>query len=171
MKRDASAAALGTWVRTGGTFGPIHLGANRPGWSAMSVDRNGLQVLSRDECLELLSGATLGRVAVSIAALPVVLPVHYGVLAGDVVFRTVEGTKLTGAVTNAVVAFEVDDIDDVGAGWSVLVIGRAEIVEDPVERAAAGDVIPASWLPVAADHVVRVRGDVVSGRRIARVAA
>jgi nitroimidazol reductase NimA-like FMN-containing flavoprotein (pyridoxamine 5'-phosphate oxidase superfamily) len=171
MKRDARAAALGAWVRTHGTFGPIHLRADRAGWTAMSVDRNGLQVLSRDECLDLLSQATLGRVAVSIAALPVVLPVHYGVFDGDVVFRTVEGTKLTGAVTNAVVAFEVDDIDDGGVGWSVLVVGRAEIVDDPVERAAAEEAIPPSWLPVAADHVVRVRGDVVSGRRIVRVAA
>jgi nitroimidazol reductase NimA-like FMN-containing flavoprotein (pyridoxamine 5'-phosphate oxidase superfamily) len=137
----------------------------------MSVDRNGLEVLSRDECVELLSQRTLGRVAVSIAALPVVLPVHYGVLDGDVVFRTVEGTKLTGAVTNAVVAFEVDDIDDGGVGWSVLVVGRAEIVADPVERAAAEGVIPESWLPVAPNYVVRVRGDVISGRRIARVTA
>ena len=137
----------------------------------MSVDRNGLEVLSRDECVELLSQRTLGRVAVSIAALPVVLPVHYGIVGGDVVFRTVAGTKLTGAVTNAVVAFEVDDIDDGGVGWSVLVVGRAEIVDDPVERAAAEDVIPESWLPVAPAYVVRVRGDVVSGRRIVRVAA
>jgi nitroimidazol reductase NimA-like FMN-containing flavoprotein (pyridoxamine 5'-phosphate oxidase superfamily) len=135
----------------------------------MSVDRNGLEVLSRAECIELLSRATLGRVAVSIAALPVVLPVHYGVLGGDVVFRTVEGTKLTGAVTNAVVAFEVDEIDAAGTGWSVLLVGRAEIVDDPVERAAADRVIAESWLPVVPNYIVRVRGDVVSGRRITRV--
>lgn len=137
----------------------------------MSVDRNGLELLSREECVALLSRHTLGRVGVSIAALPVVLAVHYGVFEGDVVFRTVEGTKLTGAVTNAVVAFEVDDIDGRGTGWSVLVIGRAEIVDDPVERAAAEDVIPESWLPVVPGYVVRVRADVVSGRRIVRVAA
>lgn len=137
----------------------------------MSVDRNGLEVLSRRECVALLACGTLGRVGVSIAALPVVLPVHYGVLDGDVVFRTVEGTKLTGAVTNAVVAFEVDDMDERGVGWSVLVIGRAEIVDEPVERAAAEDVIAESWLPVEPKHVVRVRADVVSGRRIVRAGA
>lgn len=138
----------------------------------MPVDRNGLEVLNPDECVDLLSRASLGRVAVSIAALPVVLPVHYGVLDRDVVFRTVPGTKLTGAVTNAVVAFEVDAADgDGGIAWSVLVIGRAEVVQDPDERRRADDVIPTTWLPVEPVHIVRVRSDLVSGRRLVRVPA
>lgn len=136
----------------------------------MSVDRNGLEVLSRAECLDLLATATLGRVGVSIGALPVVLPVNYGVLDGDLVFRTVEGTKLAGAAANAVVAFEVDAVDGAGAvAWSVLVVGRSDIVEDAAERAAAEAVIPATWLPTDPAHVVRVHADRVSGRRVVRV--
>ena len=41
------------------------------------IDRNGLEVLDRDECLRLLGTATLGRVGITFGALPVVLPVNF----------------------------------------------------------------------------------------------
>ena len=101
----------------------------------MDVDRNGLEVLDRDECLRLLDSATLGRVAVTSAAVPTVLPVNFR-LAGDrIVFRTGKGTKLAAATRNAVVAFEVDDIDPVQhTEWSVVVTGVACPIVDPSER-------------------------------------
>jgi nitroimidazol reductase NimA-like FMN-containing flavoprotein (pyridoxamine 5'-phosphate oxidase superfamily) len=130
------------------------------------LDRNGLEVLTREDCDHLLTQQSFGRVGLSIAALPVVLPVNYGVLDGDVVFRTVEGTKLAGAAAGAVVAFEVDDIDREGHGWSVLVVGRAAVIVDGVDRARADAVIPATWLPTEPSHIVRVRSELVSGRRL-----
>ncbi len=42
----------------------------------MHVDRNGLEVLEREECLRLLAGATIGRLGITIGTLPVVLPVN-----------------------------------------------------------------------------------------------
>ncbi len=132
----------------------------------MPLDRNGLEVLAREECLDLLRTSTLGRVAATIAALPVVLPVNYGVLGGDVVFRTGVGTKLATAVTNAVVAFEVDQVGSDRTGWSVLVTGIASEVTDVDELAAASAVLPDTWLPETPTHVVRVRSDLMSGRRI-----
>lgn len=132
----------------------------------MPLDRNGLEVLAREECLELLRTSTLGRVAATIGALPVVLPVNYGVLDGDIVFRTMVGTKLAAAVTNAVVAFEVDHVNGDHSGWSVLVTGIASEVTDADELAAARVAVPETWLPEAPTHLVRVRSDLVSGRRI-----
>ena len=133
----------------------------------MEIDRNGLEVLDRDECLQLLGRATLGRVAVTSAALPTVLPVNFR-LAGDrIVFRTGEGTKLAAATRNAVVAFEVDDFDPVDhTGWSVVVTGVAGPVVDPDAQAALSDLGIVWWVPGANGHLVEVSLELVSGRRV-----
>ncbi len=74
----------------------------------MEIDRNGLEVLNREECLRLLRHATLGRVAITSGALPQVLPVNFRLFGDRIVFRTGLGTKLDAATSNNVVAFEVD---------------------------------------------------------------
>jgi uncharacterized protein len=88
-----------------------------------------LTVLSSDECRSLLAGAFLGRVGVSVNALPVILPVVYRVESNTVWFFTEVGTKLHAAANNAVVAFEVDSLDE-HQGWSVLVIGQSFLCTD-----------------------------------------
>jgi uncharacterized protein len=88
-----------------------------------------LEVLSSDECRTLLSSAPLGRVGVSVNALPVILPVAYRVELDTVWFFTEAGTKLHAAATNSVVAFEVDELDE-NRGWSVLVIGQSFLCVD-----------------------------------------
>ena len=88
--------------------------------SVVEVDRNGLEVLGRDECIALLAGVTFGRIAITSNALPVVLPVNYVLLDDRIVIRTGRGTKLDAATRNTVVAFEVDEIETVEqTGWSV----------------------------------------------------
>ena len=133
----------------------------------MEVDRNGLEVLDRDECLRLLDGASLGRVGVTAGALPSVLPVNFR-LAGDrIVFRTGGGTKLAAATRNAVVAFEVDDIDPVQhTGWSVMVTGVARPVVDPDELTELNGLGIARWAAGRDGHVVEMSLEIVSGRRI-----
>ena len=96
----------------------------------MAVDRNGLAVLTRDECLERLRSCRVGRVAVSVDALPFIVPVDYDVADDGVaiVLRTGVGAggKVDAALRGAVVAFEVDCVDpDRHRGWSVLVTGTA----------------------------------------------
>jgi uncharacterized protein len=88
-----------------------------------------LDVLSSDECRFLLAEGSFGRVGVSVNALPVILPVTYQVHDDTVWFFTEAGTKLHAAVTNAVVAFEVDSLDE-EQGWSVLVIGQSLLCTD-----------------------------------------
>jgi nitroimidazol reductase NimA-like FMN-containing flavoprotein (pyridoxamine 5'-phosphate oxidase superfamily) len=133
----------------------------------MEVDRNGLEVLSRDACLRLLATATLGRVGVSSGALPSVLPVNFRFDRRQILIRTGMGTKLDAAVQNAVVAFEVDEIDPVAhTGWSVLVTGVARELTGPGELAEA-DVPPlARWAPEGEDRVIAISTELVSGRRI-----
>jgi nitroimidazol reductase NimA-like FMN-containing flavoprotein (pyridoxamine 5'-phosphate oxidase superfamily) len=58
------------------------------------------------------------------------------------------GTKLDSAANNAVVAFEVDEIDPVAhTGWSVMVTGMARELTDPGELAAAQTPPLARWGP------------------------
>lgn len=133
----------------------------------MEVDRNGLEVLSRDACLRLLATATLGRVGVSSGALPSVLPVNFRFDGRQILIRTGLGTKLDAAVLNAVVAFEVDEIDPVAhTGWSVMVTGVARELTDVGELARAQVPPLARWAPGGEDRVIAISTELVSGRRI-----
>jgi uncharacterized protein len=134
----------------------------------MELDRNGLEVLDRRECLRLLRTARLGRIGVSSGALPSVLPINFRLVGDQVVFRTSPGTKLDAATRNAVVAFEVDDMRAMEHdGWSVMVTGVAREVTDPVElESIRPETIP-HWAPEGGGRVVAISTDLVTGRRLA----
>ena len=133
----------------------------------MAFDRNGLEVIPRQECLELLRGSVLGRVVVAMGALPAALPVTYALLGEDIVFMTGTGSKLEQAVRKAVVAFEVDQIDPAArTGWSILVTGWSSLLTHPQEIAAVRDLGLEPWVPVERGHFVRIRSEMVSGRRL-----
>lgn len=133
----------------------------------MEYDRNGLAVLSRDQCLGLLGSTRIGRVVVSIDALPAAFPVNFALMDDDVVFRTAPGTKLSAALEEAVVAFQADRFDPTACiGWSILVQGRASVITDPEELDRARRLRIRPWLPSDRPHVVRIRSEVVSGRRL-----
>jgi len=112
----------------------------------MEVDRNGLEVLDREDCLRLLAGATLGRVGLTSGALPMVLPVNF-LLDGDrVLVRTSRGSKLEAALRGAVVAFEADDFHSMHhSGWSVAVTGVASEVSQPADLDAVRQMPIARW--------------------------
>jgi nitroimidazol reductase NimA-like FMN-containing flavoprotein (pyridoxamine 5'-phosphate oxidase superfamily) len=84
--------------------------------------------LSPDECRDLLRAGGIGRVAVSISALPAIFPVHYRLVGDDIVFHAPSPqTAAPGALAGTVIAFEADGFDSPDdAGWSVLVVGRVE---------------------------------------------
>jgi len=129
---------------------------------------DGIDALSQAECLALIGTGGVGRVAVSIGAVPAVFPVNYGVLDGDIVFRTGAGTKLDAAVRRSVVAFEVDDVDlGTHQGWSVLVVGMADEIRDRTVLARSELLAVRPWARGPRHHVVAVRPQVVTGRRIA----
>ena len=133
----------------------------------MEMDRNGLEVLPREECLSLLRRARIGRVAVSMGALPAVLPVNFTVIGDDIVFRTNPGAKLDAALADNVVAFEVDDIDPIyHTGWSVLVQGTAREVVEPDLVAEMRRAPLRAWAGNGRDRFVRIPTHHVSGRRI-----
>lgn len=133
----------------------------------MEIDRNGLEVLDRENSLRLLGTATLGRVGVSLGALPIVLPVNFRLIEDQIVFRTGIGTKLDVATCNQIVAFEADDYEPLShAGWSVVVTGVAREITDPAEVTALSAVPIPRWAPHGNGRTVAISTDLVSGRRV-----
>lgn len=132
----------------------------------MRLDDNGLEILERDECLELLASRPIARLGLSMQALPVVLPVNFVVSGDRIMIRTSAGSKLDAAMERAVVAVEVDDIDPIGhAGWSVLVRGTSWVVDDPEEIERASHLPVRPWANDGADRWIAVSIDMISGRR------
>lgn len=132
----------------------------------MLIDQ-GLELLTEDDAWMLLSHGTIGRIGLSMRALPVIFPVNFAVIDDSIAFRTAPGSKLSAAAAGAVVAFEVDDYESESrTGWSVLVVGRAEIVHDldVAFKVLAAKLTP--FAPGVRSSLVRIRPDFVSGRRI-----
>lgn len=126
-----------------------------------------MQTLSNDECLRLLSSQWLGRVGVSVGALPAILPVAYAVDGKSVVFRTSPGSKLDAVAAGQVICLEADQAArDTQSGWSVLVVGRAHEVNDPDEIARLGQLDLERWPSPTADRYVRLPVEWISGRRL-----
>ena len=135
----------------------------------MQLDRNGLEVLSHAECLRLLRGSLVGRVIVTDKALPAAFPVNFALLDEDVIFLTRPGSKLEAAAAEEVVAFEADEIDPIHqAGWSVLIQGWASVLTDPSDLARARALPLRPWAPGEGLQFVRIRLELVSGRRLLR---
>lgn len=124
------------------------------------------ETLDVGECMRLLSSVRLGRCAWAGEAGPQVLPVNHAVLDGEVVFRTDLYGVLADATRSGPVAYEADELDDrMESGWSVLLLGRAEHVEEPNEIASMFRRLGEPWAPGARPLVVRISPTRVTGRR------
>ncbi len=124
--------------------------------------------LTIEECLELLSGGVIGRVALSTPVGPRIVPVNYAMFGEAIVFRTAPYSELGTYGWNNELAFEVDHIDyDKHQGWSVIVLGRAELIEDPDElRRIKDSWDPRPWAGGQRNLYVKLTWRDVTGRRI-----
>jgi len=131
------------------------------------TDRHGLEVIGLDECLTLLASRPYGRLAYLDAGAPSIVPVNHLVDGSTIVLRSLDGGKLGAAIFERPVAFELDDLDfTTRSGWSVVVRGRAEVVDEAdtanyekwLDSWAVGDGARTTW--------VRILADEVSGRRL-----
>jgi nitroimidazol reductase NimA-like FMN-containing flavoprotein (pyridoxamine 5'-phosphate oxidase superfamily) len=127
-----------------------------------------VEELTRAQCLELIATVPVGRIGVSLRALPVILPVNFVLVGESIVFRTIPGTKLDTAAANAIVAFQVDSYAPDGtSGWSVLVQGACSEITDPAELLAVADIPLRAWAfdVGVATRFVRIESSFVNGRR------
>ena len=142
-------------------------GCAMPGYS---TDHAGLEVLPFEECLRLLASVPVGRVGFIADGELVILPVNHVVDGQDVAFRTARGSKLSAAGGQNLATFEADHYhEQTRSGWSVVVTGRAEVVDAgaDVQRLARGGLRP--WV-TAVQHPfwIRIRPTSVSGRQTPR---
>ena len=135
-------------------------------------DHHGLELLSEDECIQLLRSKTVGRVGLSASSLPFVLPVRYVVDDDRILMRTGQGTRMAAATSNAVVAFEVDEFDDaMDAGWSVMVQGFAREVVDDAPVGPVAEAVLSSWVGPMPAKCFSIPMEIVTGQRLHPLAA
>jgi hypothetical protein len=121
----------------------------------MDEDRS---VIPEEECWELLARTSVGRVALSIGALPVILPVQYH-LDGRTIAVCLGHRELPERALNTVVAFAADAIDPhTRSGWSVQVQGRSAAPRQPCTGNDCG------W--TAAGQIVQIDPATISGFRM-----
>jgi len=125
---------------------------------------------AREESLALLATAQVGRLVFTKHALPAIRPVNFVLDDDEVVVRTRPGSKLLPAVAGNIVAFEADEIDpDHHEAWSVIVTGPARLVTDPQDIRYLRDVVHPWVASPEGTYFIRIRPEIVSGRRIRRL--
>ena len=125
------------------------------------------EVLTTNQCWELLRDSVVGRLAVTVDGSPDIFPVNPVVDHGTIVFRTTDGTKLA-ATKDRDIAFEVDGYDaDSAQAWSVVVKGRAHEIWDVDEILRALRLPLYPWQPGRKPRFVRIEPHTVTGRRFA----
>jgi len=103
--------------------------------------------IDEDTCLGLLGGITFGRVALSVRALPRIVPVRLAVDRGRISIHMQGAADVGNGLDDAVVALQADGYDDdTHQAWSVHVVGP---VIDRCESGFAIDpsVIKGEWMP------------------------
>jgi uncharacterized protein len=151
------------------TFGPTTDAARTVTIVAMAVidGRTGLEMVPVPECWRLLEQAVVGRIGVVVDGQPEIVPVNFAVVDQTIVFRTESGTKLLALHEHDLVAFQADDTDRSDrTGWSVLVKGRAEEINDPALIRRLGVDPPELWAQGRRPHWIRIVPFEITGRRI-----
>ena len=124
--------------------------------------------IGREECERLLRSGVVGRVALSTPEGPHIVPVNYAVVDDTIVIRTSAYSVLGTYGHNAMLAFEVDDIDhELRAGWSVVARGRCWAELDPAQVAAIRRRLQsAPWAGGNRNLYLRIRWQSISGRTL-----
>jgi hypothetical protein len=125
-----------------------------------------LEEIREEECLEILSRHSLGRMAIVVDGQPQVFPVNYAMSGRIIALRTAAGTKLSHAPTSKV-CFEIDDYDSSGVGWSVMVQGIAVDATDAFDDVswAARGVEASPLAPGAKSYRIGIEPSKITGRR------
>jgi hypothetical protein len=128
-----------------------------------------VQALSKEECLELLSQTSVGRIAATVAALPLVIPVHFRLDGESVVFGAEMDSVLAKAVHGNVVGFQADSFEpSEETGWSVFGVGVGSQLFNPQSEGPGSRSLAPWTLGERSDYVMRVDLTILQGSRIDR---
>lgn len=132
----------------------------------MNLDRNGLEILDRKTCLDLMATVSLGRLGVVNDGRPIVLPVNFKLVDDAILIRTAPGTKLSAAAAEAEVSLEVDHFDSMSHnGWSVVAEGIARLASADAYPPEVVRRIP-RWAPQGDPVLLQITIDRIAGRRL-----
>jgi len=125
-------------------------------------------VLDEHTCVELIQSTPIGRVGFISDNKPLVLPVNFAWFEGGVVFRSLDGQKLSAAVDKQHVCFEIDRWEQAShKGWSVVVQGQAHHVTDWAEIEHLENLGLVPWATEAWRQMwIRIEPQTISGRQI-----
>jgi uncharacterized protein len=127
-----------------------------------------IRTLSREDCLDLLAGTSIGRIASTIDAMPAILPVSFRLLGESVLFCAQDRSRLSLATDGKIVAFQSDSFNpELEEGWTVHGVGRPYRVLNPETVLRPGSDVLDPWpLGEVADHLMRLDLPTVSGHVI-----
>lgn len=131
-------------------------------------DQRGSEVLNRNECIRLLAlgAGGIGRVGLVDSQGVVIQPVNYRMLDHDIMIQVGVGSMLDAARNEAIVAFEIDEVDTAaGKAWSVFVRGLATVLDEHDVSEGARPLGGQPLVPEPGSSFVRIRTDVLTGRR------
>jgi hypothetical protein len=123
--------------------------------------------LTTEECVQRLSSRNVGRLAVATPLGPRIYPVNYVVDKASIVFRTNPFGTLGTFGWGFEVAFEVDHTDEASKhGWSVMLLGRGQLLDRPEVNDVARDRGLESWAGGDKSLYVRLTWRHISGREV-----
>jgi len=133
----------------------------------VNVSTAEIEILTEEECMDLLRSHHVGRVALNDHGQPLIFPVNYATDDRAVVFRTSPGMKLTEAPMSRV-AFEIDEVDTAaGTAWSVMVKGTAYEITETLDSLSERlrELVVEPMAPGERHNWVAVIRHEISGRR------
>ena len=105
------------------------LAIQRPRCHPWHVERDDPRILTPNECVDLLTTARIGRIALSEHCLPTIVPVLYEIdpTASTISLHAISGLLAQAAVRGDIVCFGTDFADQPDNElWSVVVVGKLE---------------------------------------------
>jgi len=134
-----------------------------------------VEELAEAECLHLVAGQEVGRIAFTGRFGLAVVPVNYRLHEGRIVFRTGQGSSMDEDLRTGLkhaeyqVAFEVDQFDPgTRQAWSVLIHGPAHHVRSDQERATAAGSGVTPWVGGSKEQYIQIVPTRITGRRISQ---
>lgn len=137
-----------------------------PGIDLVARETGAMEILTQEQCFELLASVEVGRLAVAAAGDVDIFPLNFVIAENAIVFRSAEGTKLVEVILAGKVAFEADGYDAAqGRAWSVVVKGSAELLDRWNDIYAAQELPLFPWNHSPKERFVRITPATISGRR------
>jgi hypothetical protein len=136
-------------------------------WSVAGPVGLRLVEMSREECLEALAARKVGRLGYPTDDGPRIIPVNYVLSEDGIIFRTLPDGEVARHALDTSCAFEIDDIDEFfESGWSVVVVGVAQLLSEADFQRLRYGKIPEPWADGPRFLFVKVPLMQLSGRQL-----